>query len=112
MSGTHPSFFFKNLRLGTVSEAWSKCKSSFCVDPGQIDMLILWGDGQSTFCSLHEKVIAFMCEEAIAYVIWQLTWRGLTVNISLSTWIVNPGGEGSDNYLRAKNGVATSSGKK
>ena len=49
----------KNLTLGTVPIAWSKCESIFCVDPGQIGMSILRGS-MNNVCSLHEKAIAYV----------------------------------------------------
>ena len=56
----------------SVAKAWSKCESSFCVDPARIDILSIL-DGvsegrQSTFCNSREKAIALLCDEANAYV--------------------------------------------
>ena len=100
-----------------------------------LPMLIPGGIDDQHF-AVYEKVIVFSCEEAIAYVNpggglnndilqkrWspmsipgagkqKLTWGGLTVSISQSTWSTGSwrcGGGGNENYaahyLRTKHGL-------
>ena len=60
----------------------------------------VWGDQQLTFCSPHEKVIAYPHEEATVY---HSSRRGLTINIvqlpirtKRQPAIIDPGGP--ENY--------------
>ena len=119
------TFYYLTQKHHTIKEfnvatVWSEWESSFCVDPGRIDMLILGrGDQWSTFCSLHEKVITFLPVlipggQEIDNQHGE-DWQHFTVHMNWPSLIIDAGGW-PENYAAplslAKHGIVTSSIKK